>query len=659
MLKSRICIVAVLALLLTSVVPLQAQTVAPKSDEGKLIATIQSADASRKEKVDACRQLSIIGTAKAIAPLAALLGDPEMSHMARYALEPIPDPVVDEAFRDALGKLKGRPLIGVIGSTGVRQDAKAVEPLKGLLAEYGSDPEVTSAIVRALGSIGTSEAVDVLTAALAKVPAGNRLDVCEGLFRCAEKLMASDRRDEAAKIYDRLRELNDPYQVRVGALRGAILSRRGRERAALIRESLRADDYVLFAAACQTALDLSRPGITRALTESLPELSADRQVLVIQTLGKRGDAGSLPALVKAAKAGADAVRVAAIKAMPEIGDASAVPVLTELMADGDRQIAQTAQESLASLPGSEADGAVMAMFDSSDTNQRLAALELMGRRRVTRAVPVLLKAARTTDGKLRSETIKMAGELGGPDQLPALLDLLGDLETSQHLEAARQAMSDVCGKADEAQATSELLVDRLDQTKPAQKIVLLRVLSGVGGPAALKAVRGAVDDSNSDVHAGAIRALGTWKTTDAAPELLALAKAADNPNDKMLCLRSYLGFAARRNLPAEKRLSMCRDAAEMIQRDDEKKLLLGTLGGIESVDALDVIEPYLTDSETKLEATVASLTIADRLLSRRNANEYAAKLIGPLEKVVQAAPNDNLKQRATRLLEQARSKAGR
>ncbi len=659
MLKSRICIMAVLVLLLTSVVPLQAQTVVPKSDEGKLIATIQSADASRKDKADACRLLSFIATGEAIGPLAALLGDPEMSHMARYALEPIPDPAVDEAFRDALGKLKGKPLIGVIGSTGVRHDAKAVGPLKKLLAEYGSDAEVTSAIVRALGSIGTSEAVDVLTAALANVPAGNRVDVCEGLFRCAEKRMADGQRAEAGAIYDRLREVKDPYQVRVGALRGAILSRRGRERAALIRENLRSDDYVLFAAACQTAMDLPRQGITRALTESLPELSADRQVLVIQTLGKRGDPGSLPALVKASQAGAVPVRVAAIKAMPEIGDASAVPVLAELMADGDRQIAKTAQESLAALPGSEADGAVMTMFDGSDTNKRLAALELMGRRRMARAVPVLLKAARTTDGKLRSETIKMVGELGGSGQLPALLDLLGDLETSQHLEAARQAMSDLCGKADDPQGMSELLIARLGQAKPAQKIVLLRVLSGVGGPAALKAVRGAVDDSNSEVHNGAIRALGTWKTADAASELLALAKAADNSNDKMLCLRSYLGFAARRDLPAEVRLSMCRNAAEMVRRDDEKRLLLGTLGGIESVDALGVIEPYLTDSATKQEATVASLTIADRLLSRRDAKQYASKLIGTLEKVVQAAPNDNLKQRATKLLEQARSKAGR
>ena len=57
--------------------------------------------------------------------------------MARYAMEPIPDPAVDSALRRA-GRLKGRPLIGVIGSIGVRRDARAVDRLAALLKEQGS-----------------------------------------------------------------------------------------------------------------------------------------------------------------------------------------------------------------------------------------------------------------------------------------------------------------------------------------------------------------------------------------------------------------------------------------------------------------------------------------------------------------------------------------
>lgn len=658
MFKSRICVFAMIVMLLAGLAPTWAQTVASKSDEGKLIATLTSPDASRKDKADACRQLSIIGTKAAIAPLASLLGDPEMSHMARYALEPIDDPAVNRAFRDALGKLSGKPLIGVIASIGVRRDAEAIEPLTKMLMDGQAGPLAMAAAVRTLGLIGTVGAAQVLTVSLDHAPPEGMLDVYEGLFRCAERLAAEGHGEEAAAIYARLRQVKEPHQVRAGALRGAILMRRGRERAALIREYLRSDDYVLFAAACKTALDLPASGVTRALTESLSQLPADNQILVIQTLGKRGDVASLPTLFAAAKTGPTEVRLAAIKAMPEIAEASVVPVLAGLMADTDGRIAQTAKESLASLQGPEVDQVVMTMFQSPEMDQRQVALELIGRRRMTQAVPVLLQAAGGAEGRLRPAIIRMVGELGGPDRLPALLTLLDELESPQDLDAARQAMGVVCAKADDSQAASDMLVDRLGRSKSSQKIVLVRVLSGVGGPTALAAVRRAVDDPDGDVRAAAIRALGTWKTTDAAPELLALAQSADNATEKMLALRSYVGFAARRDLPVEVRLSMCRQAAGLIQRNDEKTLLLGTLGGIDSVEALGLIEPYLADSATKQEATVAALGIADRLLSHRDAGQYAAKLIAPLEKVAQAAPSDNLAQRAKTLLAQARTKAG-
>ena len=106
----------------------------PRSRESELIAVLKSS-ASEKDKADACLELARIGTKDSVAPLAALLGDEKLAHMARYALEPIPDPAVDDALRDALGKLKGRLLVGVIGSIGVRRDAKAVEPLSKLLKD--------------------------------------------------------------------------------------------------------------------------------------------------------------------------------------------------------------------------------------------------------------------------------------------------------------------------------------------------------------------------------------------------------------------------------------------------------------------------------------------------------------------------------------------
>ena len=67
------------------------------AQEAELLAVLRS-DARVQEKSAACRQLARIATKEAVPALAALLGDEKLSHMARYALETIRDPSVDDAL---------------------------------------------------------------------------------------------------------------------------------------------------------------------------------------------------------------------------------------------------------------------------------------------------------------------------------------------------------------------------------------------------------------------------------------------------------------------------------------------------------------------------------------------------------------------------------
>lgn len=650
--KSRIHLMLIVASLLALAIPTLAQTVAPKGDEARLIAVLKSADASRKDKIDACRQLAIIGGKDSIAPLAALLGNEELSHNARYALEPNPDPAVDEALRDALGKVKGGPLVGVIGSIGVRRDAKAVGALAKLLND--SNPVVARAAARAMGKIGTIEAAKALQAALPKASTENRLDFCEGLFRCAESLAAHDQKEQAVAIYDELSKLDSPHQVRGGALRAAILTRdRGGPK--LLRQYLRSQDYILFSAAVQAAQEMPGDRVTKALLDEMKNLPADNQILIIQTLGRRGDKAAVPALLDVAKSGPKPVRIAALQTVTELADASAVPVFVQLLDDSDREIAQAAQTSLATFPGPEADAAVTEMFAGGNTDKQRTGLDLMGRRRMASGVPVLLKAAGNADSKVRPETIRMIGDLGGADQLPALLELLENVDRPQDLAAAEQAIATACTKAREPQVQADKLIGRLSQAKPAQQAALLRVLAAVGGPNSLKAVRAAIDSNNAEVRSAAIRALGSWRTADAAPDLLALAKATNDSTAKTLFLRSYLNLAVRGEMATEQRLQMCRQATGMIQRNEEKRLLLGTLSNIESPEAMGLILPYLSDAGMQQEAGMAAVTLAEKLLKGRGAAKVAAQLVEPLEKVAQATTNEEVAKRAKALLRQAQN----
>jgi HEAT repeat protein len=641
--KSRIYMIIIIAVLGIGTARSYAQTVPAKQDEAKLIAVLESSDATIKEKTDACRGLSFIGTKNAIPALAALLGDEKLSHMARYGLEPIPDPAVDEAFRAALGTLKGMPLVGVIGSAGVRRDTLAVPALAKFLND--SDLEVSRAAARALGNIGNTAAAMALESRLASVSGEDRLNVCEGLLRCAEAFVAEGQAQRAVAIYDRLRKLDSPHQVRGGALRGAILAR-GSDGVALLRENLRSDDYILFSAACQTALEMTGEGVTPALTSAVNQLPADNQILVIWTLGKRGDPAALPALTALAQKGPKNVRIEAIKAFPQIGDGSAVPVLVELLADADRQVSQNAQEALAAMQGREAHNAVMDMLAGRDTERRLTAVELIGRRRMVSSIPELLKAAGDPNPRIRPAAIQKIGELGGPGEISPLLDVLMDLNESRDLNAVERALGTVCTKTDNPQSNAGKLIGLLGRATPGQKSVLLQILGVLGGPEALEAVRAALNDTNSQVHTAAVRSLSGWKTADAAPDLLRLAKTSPDRAGKTAALRGYIGLVRDESLSTAEKLAMCKQAAGLIQRDQETKLLLGVLGAVPSLEALSMAMAHLGDPSTRLEASFAAVAVSEKIVG-----QHPQQVNDALQKVLEATNNRDVTRRAKRILQ--------
>ncbi len=412
------------------------------ADEAQLIAVLQSS-ATQFEKATACRELAHVGTGKAVPALAALLGDEKLSHMARYALEPIPDPAVDAALRDALSKVTGRPLLGVIGSLGVRRDATAVDALGKLLA---ADADTAQAAARALGNIGTPEAAKAIGDALDGTPAANQVAFCEGLFRCAEALAKEGQSAPSLAIYDRLRKLDPaPQQVRAGALRGAILMRQ-KEGIPLMVEAIRGDDYVLTAAAVRASIEMPGTEVTAALAGQLPNLPADKQVLLVGTLGCRGDASAGPALLALATNGPDAVRLAAVRNITQLGYAPALTLLAELSLADEGDLASAARECLGGFPGKDADAAIAAMVAHNDAKVRALAVELIAQRQAGQSAASLLKAAEDDEESVRLAALKALRDQAGLAELPQLLAILLKARSAAELQAAENALGALCAR---------------------------------------------------------------------------------------------------------------------------------------------------------------------------------------------------------------------
>ena len=726
MIKQKRHLILLVAVLLSTVVTSYAQTVPPASQQDKLIAVLNATDASRQQKATACRELSFIATKKAIPTLARLLADEELNHMARYTLETLPDKAVDDALLQALGRLQGKPLVGVMGSLGVRGETRAVKPLAERLTH--PDPMIAQAAARALGSLGNTNAARALTKALPGSTGDTKLAVCEGLFRCAEKTGGSS----AVAIYDRLGQLKAPHQVRAGALRGAILTRQdGLE---LLKTALQSDDYILFSAAAQTALEMPGTRVTQVLGAALSEGTADHRVLILGILAKRGDPAALSAIATAAGQGDQAVRIAAIKAMPPIGHAAALGSLVTLITDANAEIAKTAQASLAALPGPAADKAIRDMLTNGDKDSQLLALKLIEQRRMTNVAPALVKAAKDNDAAVRAASIKMLGDLEGLQWFPTLIGMLLDAQGSQEVRAAERALSNICtrdaqalpgqvtirkavygavgagGSANVTKKVAKLVASgaatvtvsntllgdpapgivkqlRLEFTangvtqvrtvkegqsitlltsvtppayvnglcaalakaSPLQKQSLLRILRVAQGPKALDAVRTASKDANADVRKEAISLLCAWPSVDVLPEVLALTKTATDRTTKILALRGAIRLIPLQALSAQDKLAGLKTLVPLIERGEEKRLLLGSLAAMPIPAALAMTTPYLDDATVRNEACFAVIAIAEKMTPKNGAALTAA-----LQKVLKITSNNEVKKRARQVLKKVR-----
>ena len=505
--------------LVLAVALLAVTAVASFAQEAELLGVLRS-DATLQEKSAACRQLARVATKEAVPTLAALLGDEKLSHMARYALETIRDPSVDDALRDALGKVQGQPRLGVIGSLGARRDVKAVDALAGLLK--GTDADAAQAAARALGSIGTPTATKVLEDALPDASGGNQLAICEGLLRCAESLTAEGQGASSQTLYDRLRGLaNAPRQVRAAALRGAILVR-GTDGVPLLSEALRGSDDALAAAAVRAAMELPGAEITDALVAELPKAAADRQGLLILALADRGDPRVLPAVLQAAQSDDEQLRILALRALKRVGDASCVPALLNAAVDGSADVSQAAMESLESLQDTAVDDQVVAQLARAKGKTRTVLIELASRRHTAAAAPALWLAADDADPAIRAAALAGLGAVIDTADLPKLIARLAVTKEKQEVTALDQALREVCLRSADRDAVAAQLAAALPTAAAPLKAKVLETLNVVGGASALEAVAAAARSSQDELRDAAFRVLGRWKSVNAAPVLLDL-----------------------------------------------------------------------------------------------------------------------------------------
>jgi HEAT repeat protein len=395
--------------------------------------------------------------------------------------------------------------------------------------------------------------------------------------------------------------------------------------------------------------------VTQALAAEMSRLPADNQILVMQALGNRRDAAALPTIVKTAKSGEVALRVTALKVLGQLGDASVVPTLFEAAVESNAEVAKAAQDTLVGLTSTkEVDAAILAVVEKGESKTRLVAINVVAQRRTVTGNSLLFKVADDPEKQIRIAAIEALGQTGDTKDLAGLVAMLVNRKNAEELRTTENAAKAVCGRSTDKQACAEKLLAPLPQAQAEAKCALLRLLRVAGGANALQAVRAAIKDANAQIQETAIRTLCEWPTADAAPDLLEMAKTSPEQSRKIAALRGYIGLVRDERLSTETKLAMCKEAAVLVGRNEEKKLLLGVLGTVPAVEALSMAMVHIDNSSTKDEASMAAVAISEKIVEQK-----PTEVADALQKVMQATDNKDVIRRAKEILNKAKKTAGK
>jgi HEAT repeat protein len=417
----------------------------------------------------------------------------------------------------------------------------------------------------------------------------------------------------------------------------------------MVIDALKSSDPQMQSGAIAIVRDIPGPEVTKALVQELPKLPATGQVQLLSALGDRADVTALPATIEASKSQDESVRVAALRAVGQLGSVADIPLLAERAAVAKGLEQRAAREGLYRLRGPEVDATILKSLLSANAGVKAELVSAVGERNIAGAVETLLKTSKDEDRRVRLESLRVLKIIAKPEDMPALVNLLLETKNEADRGEAEKMVAAVAHKIEDKARQSAAVQAVLPNVKDVpDRASLLRVLGRIGDASALPTLRTALGNREAEIQDAAIRALSDWPTAEPMPDVLKVAQTSTNPVHKILALRGFvrlLGLESGRT--PEQTIDLYKKAMELAGDAVEKKRVLSGLAGTKSLAALNMAAEYLDDVALHLEAESAAVRIAPAVVA---AQPQRVKEV--LQKVIQGTKNDTIREQAQQIVSQ-------
>jgi HEAT repeat protein len=581
-----------------------------EADRAKVEKALLDALAAAKDadlKVFFIEQLQLCGSDAASGAIAALLGDERLCDPAAQALIRIGTARCVELIRNELPKAQGKRLVTIIQALGAmadKQSARAVLP-------YAADKDQTLRRTAwfALANIGDASAGEALKTAAGSTGRYERALGTKYYLLLASRLAEGGQKDAAAKICrDLLKTRTDPADGNVVCAALYVLQKAVGDAAADdLLAAVDGKNVYVREAATMILHRVNGEAVTRKLIEKAGGATGAAKAALITILGLRGDKSAAPAVMAAMDDKDAAVAGAAMKAAALLAPGEVLKLLTARMKSADPAVVAAAGGVLAGLKAEGFDQALAAAMPDASPAGKAALLELLAARGATAQSKVVFDALGDTNPAVREAAVKALAGVAVPADIDRVLALMLAETDEARRNTIQSVVVSLCRKGNSAKC----VLDTLAKADARQTPLLLATLARIGGADALAAVMKDLADADAATKDAAARALADWQGTQAIEPLVKFAGQTDNETHRVLAIRGIVRLVGRdTQMPAGKAVSIYTQALAAAKKPAEKGLVIGALGGVQSVEALTLLAKCLDDADVREVAAVAAVKIA-------------------------------------------------
>ncbi|MBL9170011.1 MAG: PQQ-binding-like beta-propeller repeat protein [Verrucomicrobiales bacterium] len=341
-----------------------------------------------------------------------------------------------------------------------------------------------------------------------------------------------------------------------------------------------------------------------------------QQTQLLRALAGTGKSSRVQGLLELLSRSSSDTRLSAIRALgasryrEEAWEAT--PLLVRLATHGQEPDQVAARAVLRLLDSPKVNPLLLSFLEDADPMLRLEAIQALGDRGASQAMPQLLQAARDSDRRIRAAALRAIPQAALVRHYPAIIGLMGLAETSEDRQQVRQAVLLTSRRLSNATDRSEPLVTALTREKgAAARQEWIGLLGAMGSREGFAAVRSATQDQDVAVRDAAWSALEKWSSAEAFDPLLELAASTSDDTHRHQALAGAVRvlFSGSGKSAAEL-VKGHAQAMSLATTALQRRPVLDGLSRVGTVEALRLVEPSLDTPENRSDAAAALLHMA-------------------------------------------------